>query len=106
MEPRNMSDSDLVSSVKNLVSKERELTSEILKYLCEIETRRLYLDRGYSSMFSFCTEYLNYDESQAQRRISASRLIREIPELESKVEAGSLSITNLSMAKSFFNSMS
>ena len=85
-----------------MVEREREILTKILHYLKEIENRRLYLARGYSSLFAFLTEELGYSESAAQRRIQAMRLIKEIPEVEEKIETGRLSLTVASQVQSFF----
>ena len=95
-------DNDLILKIKTLVHKERELTSEILHYFREVERRRLYAKRGYSSLFEFATKELKYSESQAQRRISAMRLLKELPVIEEKIKSGELSLTVISQAQSFF----
>lgn len=102
MNLKTINDSKLLEVTKSLVNSEREITSQILKYLSEIDARKLYLERGYSSLFAFCTKELGYEESQAQRRINACRLLTEIPLIESKIESGELSLTALSQAQRFF----
>jgi hypothetical protein len=49
---------------------------------------------------------LHYSEGQAGRRIQAMRLIKEIPEIEQKIESGALSLSNISQAQSFFRDIS
>src|ERR1017187_8951545 len=61
-----LNDETLVNDLKNLVQKEKALTYQILDYLREVETRRLFVARGFSSLFVFCTEYLGYSEPEAQ----------------------------------------
>src|SRR5690606_3972500 len=48
------------------------------------------------------TRHLGYSEDQAWRRIAAMRLLKELPEIEEKINQGALSLTHLGMAKSFF----
>jgi hypothetical protein len=93
----------LLDEAKLAVSTERNATYKVLNYLSEIESRRLHLEEGYSSMFDFCLKFLGYDESQTHRRLSAMRLMREIPQIEPKVISGELSLTALSKAKTTFN---
>ena len=102
MQLKNLKDKDLLDNTKQLVARERQLLTEVLKHLREIERRRLFSTLGCSSLFEYCIEVLKYSESQAQRRISAMRLIREIPEIEEKVSKGELSLTNIAQAQSFF----
>ena len=42
MNLKNLSDDSLISNTKNLVHKEREIITEILHHLREIERRRLF----------------------------------------------------------------
>lgn len=98
---KNKSNSILISDLKGLVAKERQVLTEILQYLKEVAERKLYLERGYSSLFAFMREELGYSESAAQRRILAMRLVRDLPEAEKKIETGKLSLTVASQVQSF-----
>lgn len=97
----NVSNHSLVKHLKQLVEQERELQLEILRYLKEIYERRLYLEKGYPSLFAFMTEELAYSEGAAGRRIRAMKLMGEVPEVEAKLESGNLSITVASQIQSF-----
>lgn len=67
----------------------------------EIEIRRLFVDLGFSSMYEMCIKHYKYSEGQAQRRLSAARLLKELPEIEEKIQSGSLNITTLAKVQSF-----
>ena len=56
----------------------------------EIDSRRLYLEIGYASLWAYCTGALKYSEASAQRRIEAMRALREIPVLAEKIEGTAL----------------
>ncbi len=99
---KKLSDSELLGRTQELVARERKLSTEILHHLMEVERRRLYALRGFSSLFEYCVKNLGYSESAAQRRISSMRLLREIPEVEEKIQSGHLSLSVLSQAQSFF----
>ena len=90
---RNLSDSKLLTTLKDFVKRERELIAQLLLYLEEVEKRKLHLEEGFSSMFAFCTEYLGYTPHEAQVRIQAMRLSRKLPEVRGKIQKGSLSLT-------------
>jgi hypothetical protein len=83
----------LLSDLKIMVGKERELLRQVIEYLAEVETRKLHLEEGYSSMFSFCTEYLNYTPQEAQTRIQAMRLSKAVPEIKEQIQNGELSLS-------------
>lgn len=102
IELRKLSDKDLLAQTETLVQKERDVLTEILRHLNEIQRRRLYSDLGLPSLFAYCTQVLKYSESQTQRRIDAMRLIQEIPEVEEKISSGEISLTNLAQAQTFF----
>jgi len=88
----SLTDHTLITELKNLVQQEREVLAEIISYLQEVDTRRLYLELGYSSLFSFCTQGLRYSEGSAYRRIKAARLSAETPEVLERIAAGSVSL--------------
>lgn len=74
----------------------------VLFHLKEIEKRKLFSEKKFTSMFDYCVRELGYSEGAAQRRLTASRIIIEIPEIAQKIESGSLSLTNISQVNRFF----
>lgn len=102
MNLRKFSDKELLVRTGDLVKREREVLTDILHHLREIERRRLFCDLGYSSLYAYCIGEHKYSEAQTQRRIEAMRLMAEIPQIEEKVAAGELSLTNLAQARRYF----
>lgn len=102
MNLRSIKDQELLAQTKDLVSKERHLLTQVLHHLKEIERRKLFSDLGYQSLFEYSVKELKFSEGQAGRRIQAMRLIKELPQLEDKIESGKLSLSNISQAQSFF----
>lgn len=100
---KQKSKESLVTELKILVDKERKLIAQVLEYLKEVEIRKIYLELGYPSLFEFCIRELGYSEPSAQRRISAMRLIKDIPEIKRKLEEGSLNLTSLNQASLFIS---
>lgn len=97
-----MSDQTLWANVKTAAAEERAALTKVLHHLLEIETRKLYLARGFSSLYAMCTEYVGYSNYEAHVRIQAMRLMREIPVIEEKIEAGELSLTVAASAQAAF----
>ncbi len=91
----------LLSRTRELVAEERKLTTRILWYIREIDERRLFAQRGYPSLFELCVREFNYSEATAHRRIEAMRLIRELPEIEKKLEQGALKLGQVSQIQGF-----
>lgn len=99
--PESLSNEALLRNTQSLVAEERKLTTEILWHLHEIQIRRLYAEKGYASLFEYAVQVLGYSEAAAGRRISAMRLLVEVPEIEPALKAGSVSLSTLSTIQSF-----
>jgi len=102
MNLNHITDKNLIEMAESNRSLERIATTESLHYLREIDTRRLFSTLGYPSIFEFAVKHLKHSEDEACRRISAMRLLREIPELETKINSGELTMTNLNQAQTLF----
>jgi len=89
-----LSNDQLVEKIKELRGEEKKVLALLLRYLHELDQRKLYRELGYPSLFAFCTEALGYSEGAAYRRIAAARAITVCPELVGQVESGSLSLCN------------
>ena len=55
---KNFSGDQLISQLKNLVSDEISVTAHIIEHLREVESRKLYLEMAYSSLYEFCIKEL------------------------------------------------
>jgi hypothetical protein len=86
--------------VKDLVSRERAVTLEILVHLIEVERRRLHVGLGYASMFDYCTRHLGYSSSAASRRIQAARCIRDYPVVHELLERNEVNLVTISLIAS------
>jgi len=82
--------------LSDLVKSERKITHEILLCIQQIDQTKAYAELGYPSLFEYLVKEQKYSEGAAQRRISAARLIKELPEIEKKVQEGNLNLTQLS----------
>lgn len=102
MRLNHLTDNQLLSDTRFLAQQEQKITLKLLNHLKEIESRKLYVEKGYSSLFLYCVEELGYTKGAAARRISSARVLIEMPEIEPKIESGHLSLTNLSMAADVF----
>ena len=99
---KKLSDDFLLSQTKTLVQKERKLNVEILQHLQEIESRKLYLERGFSSLFDYTIKELGYGEGAAYRRIKTMKLCQDIPETKTQIESGQLTLSTASQLQNFF----
>jgi len=97
-----LSGSELLKRTQDLVTDERRTTMALIEHLREIERRMLFLETGHSSLFEFAVKHLGLSEGSAQRRISAMRLIRDIPEAKAKLESGEISLSNAAQIQTVF----
>jgi len=101
MNLKSISDSELLVATKQLASEEKRIGIQVLHHLREIDARKLFASLGFSSLFIYCTAELGYSEGGAYRRIAAMKLLREVPEYESKLQGGVVSVATLSQVQSF-----
>jgi len=81
---------------------EREVLTRMLHQLRETERRRLFSKYKCTSLFDYAVRHLKYSGDQAHRRIQAMRLLKDLPEVEAKINSGALNLTNLALAQKLF----
>ena len=102
MKLKHLSNQQLHLQSKLAADKERLSTIEVLWYLRENEKRMLYAQMGFKDLKEYCIKELKLSEGSAWRRISAMRLLKEIPEVEAKIQNGNLNLTQISMMNTHF----
>ncbi len=85
---------DLLVAIKNLAAEERKITLRLIDHLREVESRMLFAELGFGSLFEFCVKYLGLSEGSAHRRIASMRLTRDAPTVRDYLESGTISISN------------
>jgi len=98
---KSLSDAMLISKTQALVAEERRIGVEVLDYLQEIYSRRLYSARGFKSLHEFCVKSLGMSEGSAYRRIATLRLSRDLPETQNAIAEGRVSFTTASLLHGF-----
>lgn len=96
MDISKLTNPQLTDRLKRLVQTERKITHLVLECIAEIDRRKLYADRAFSSLYEFLVKDYGYSPSAAIPRIESARLLREIPDLAQKIESGSLNLSQLS----------
>ena len=94
LEFTSLSDDQLLTEAKRLAGCERRATAALLRSLMEVDSRRLYLREGCSSLFTYCTQVLHLSEGAAYNRIEAARAARRFPSVLTALEDGSLSLAS------------
>jgi hypothetical protein len=92
-----LSDDALLVETSRAAAGERQATAALLELLMEVDRRRLYLGRGYSSMFVYCTSVLRFSEQAAYSRITAARAARRFPRLLGALASGDLTLSSVGL---------
>jgi hypothetical protein len=87
------SDALLIEAAR-LAAHERLATGQLIAALSEIDTRKLYLGEGCSSLFVYCTRVLHLSEHAAYSRIEAARAVRRFPAILDLLIEGALTLTS------------
>ena len=97
---RLLTNEQLLADVATVAGRERETTAQLILLLSEIDSRRLYLGEGYSSLFTFCTQRLHLSEHAAYGRIEAARAARRFPVILELLTEGSVTLTTIGLLAS------
>ena len=74
-----LADRALLVGLRSALGKARMADAEVVRFIAEVDRRKLYREQGCSSMFRYCVERLGMSEGAAYRRIKVARLVRRLP---------------------------
>jgi hypothetical protein len=94
---RTLNDRDLLERLTQLAQRERTATAALVAHLAEVERRKLYRDRGYSSLFHYCVRVLRLSEATAYTRIHAARVALKFPAVLGKLQRGELHLSAITL---------
>jgi len=94
---RCLKNQELIDKLHTLVGIEKKTTAEIVSVIAELDRRKLFLDLGHTSLFSYLTQECGYTAASAQRRIDAARMLSSVPEIKCEIESGALNLTQISV---------
>jgi 5-methylcytosine-specific restriction endonuclease McrA len=98
---KTFDDQVLHRSTRDAVREEKKSILRVLVHLREVERRGIFYVGICTSLFGYCVQELKYSEPESNRRISAMRLMRDMPELETKLKDGNLHMTGINQASTF-----
>ncbi|HUH02680.1 MAG TPA: HNH endonuclease signature motif containing protein [Kofleriaceae bacterium] len=90
-----MTDDALLAALDQVLACSRCADAELVAHLGELDSRRLYLGQGCSSMFGYCTQVLRMSEGAAYLRIAAARASRRHPALLEMLADGRLHVSGV-----------
>ena len=88
-----ISDEELHVQTLTASVNEKQATLVLLEHLAEVDHRRLFALRGYSSLWEYVHKALGFSEAQTSDRVNAVRLIARVPAVKKELEEGNLSLT-------------
>lgn len=92
-----LTDNHLIHHFSASVQKEREMISDVIAHIAEIDKRSLYAKEGYSSLFNYLREKFHYSESSAYRRIQGAKIMFLFPEILGLLEEGRVTLSTLNL---------
>jgi hypothetical protein len=92
-----MGNEALLSEVERLVKADRTVGAALLVHLGEVDARKLYLARGYSSMFVYCTAALGMSEAEAYLRMRAADVGRRFPLVLERFGSGGVHLSAIKL---------
>lgn len=83
----------LLRDFTSIVATDRTTTARMLAHIAEVDTRRLYAEEGFGSMFDYCVQMHRFTEDMAGMRIRAARMARRFPVILDALAEGRLTVT-------------
>jgi hypothetical protein len=96
-EVRRVTDDELLSRLERLVKADRDLSVKLLVHLGEVEVRKLFLERGYSSMYDYCMTALGMSEAETYLRLLAAKTGKRLPLVLERLAEGGLHLTAIKL---------
>jgi hypothetical protein len=97
MDVGGMGNEALLSEVERLVNADRTVGAALLVHLGEVDARKLYLARGYSSMFTYCRAALGMSEAEAYLRMRAADVGRRFPLVLERFGSGDVHLSAIKL---------
>jgi len=92
-----LSNEELLVDLNKIVAQGHDVTARLIAHIAEVDSRKLYLEEAFSSMFGYCLYNLNFSEAATYLRIHAARVARRFPVIFEMVAQGKLHLTAVTM---------
>ena len=76
-----LSTEELDRSTEKLVRAEKRNVALVIAHIAEMSRRKGYLERGYKTLFEYCTRRLSLSEGSVARRIQVANVSRRFPQI-------------------------
>ncbi len=99
MKLHQLTDDELLKSIRSTCHDARQLVARIIHHLNEIESRKIHVRAACRSMFVFCTTRLGMSEGEAFRRLTVARLAKKYPIVHDYLDEGKIHLSALVMLR-------
>src|SRR5512141_135036 len=79
----------------DLLAKEHHAMADFLLALADFDRRKLWVELGHNSLFSYLRRELHLSAGASQNRKTASGLVQRFPEVEAALRAGKLCLSSV-----------
>src|SRR5256885_15888141 len=90
-----MNDDDLIALTSELARKSNGVEAELLRYVGEIDARKIYRERASPSLIAFCMREINFAEGAAANRVFVARVARRLPAVLEARRTGAVRLSGL-----------
>jgi hypothetical protein len=94
---RRVSDDELLSRLERLVKADRAIGVKLLVHLGEVDARKLYLERGFCSMYDYCMTALGMSEAETYLRLLAAKTGKRLPLVLERLADGGVHLTAIKL---------
>ena len=92
---KDLGNAELMHALHALVARSNSVEADLVEHLAEVDARTLHLERGYPTLFAFCTDALGFSEAVAYNRIEVARASRRCPRKLDMLRRGAIHLTGL-----------
>ena len=94
-----LSDDALHARLRDLASREREATVELVAHLAVLLGRKKHLGQGWGSVYTWCCDTLRLSHDAAYNRVAAARAVRRFPVILDGMASGFLNVTTVKVLR-------
>ena len=92
-----LTDDALRHGLLELVAQDRKTTVRLLIHMAEFQSRGLFREAGYASMFQYCVGELRMSRDVAYKRVRVAGKARRFPRILSGIFDGSLGVSTVAL---------
>ena len=99
----HLSDDSLLDELHSFTARDRKTTAGLLARIGETARRRLYAERGYPSMTSYCIRELRFSEDAARKRVQVARKGWLFPVIFEAIADGRVHLSGMNLLVPFID---